>query len=658
MGEVTFDRKKFNEINDAIIAHFDAAPELSPRTREELITIYGCPEMNVKNPDDIRPPSPSESITNTQEYLKKLQRDGFVHSVDTDAFDREMMKRKNEVLQKNKKTRQQEEAEKSDITSLVTQEPYLQYWLNTDTVQKIVAEINRLPLREVHTNFILVSRFYNSIASFVRKEKAKQTRKKPTEAMLKKQMYDFVVEARNLRKNILENAILTNSVKTEDLGADLRKEFAEAIASIENKKEEDEKPKNLTKELKKINPENEYAFLAHARATMDKFPAPYRMNEQLFYPNELKNAENTILSSVDKLPTIASDLMRTQSKSATIIKAPVIIKPKTNKINVLSNFAPKKKEHRKSDVSDDQYKHLDHVRYFLKNDDPIANRSGDVTSIIDEINGMADVYVEVREVKPEANPFPHLQVKDYVKPEKPPENSGKDTAVLVGDTLITDTIWNTAQMSEENQIKAQPQKPQKESEKKEEEEMIIGGISVKSLLGAQQTLRMSPTFKFLMANSIFGENKVEGIEDQIPAIKTLDDCLRRLGYSSFHKLELFKKYSTTIGDMSKIDDVIPFWENVALCAEKFESAYRELKSYVSIGLTIDETIGKGVKTDPLKLTFKTACDNLESACQNLQTAAGDIAWIRKHAFHECIERKKKKIEELEAKYKEESAKSQ
>lgn len=655
MGEVTFDRKKFNEINDAIIAHFDAAPILSPRTKEELITIYGCPKMNVKNPDDIRPPSPSESITNTQEYLKKLARDGFVHSVDTDAFDREMMKRKNEVLQKNKKSKQQEEYENSDITSLVTQEQYLQYWINTDTVQSIVAEINKLPLREVHTNFILVSRFYNSITAFVRKAKARQTKKKLSDAMLKKQMYDFVMEARNLRKSIFDNAIRTNTIKTEDLSPDLRKEFAEAISTVEVKKEED-KPKISQQQLKKIGQENEYVFLAHARATMDKFPKPYQMNEETFYPHELKSTEQKLLQNIEKLPSLASDIMRKQSRSVSQIKTPVIIQPKTKKINVISNFMPRNKETKSNSNSDDGIAKVDAVKYFLQHEDPIENRSGDITSIVGELHDMADVYLEIRDVQPEKNPFPHLQVQDYVPPKIEPKPKPTDSAVLVGDTLITDTIWNTAQMGEElSQTKVQPQNPVKE-EPKEEEEVIINGITMKNLKGAQQALSMSPTFKFLMTHSIFGENKIEGIEDSIPVVKKLDEYLKRLGYSSFHKLELFKKYSTNTGDMSKIADTINFWENMALAAEKFDNAYRELKSYISIGLSIDETIGKGTKLDPLKASFKAACENLESAGQNLQTAAGDIAWVRNHSYHEFIERKKQKIDEMEKKSRQESEK--
>ncbi|EAY20423.1 hypothetical protein TVAG_110350 [Trichomonas vaginalis G3] len=641
MDDIFFDRERFNEISRETVAHFDAAPELSPRTKEDLISLYGCPKVSVKNPDDIRPPSPSESITNTQEYLKKLAKEGFVHGGDTDAFDREMMRRKNEGLLKSKRTNQQEEMEKSDISSLVTQEPYLQYWLNTDTVQSIVSEINRLPLRELHTNFILVSRFYNEFTAFVRKAKARQTTKKLSDKLLKKQMYDFVMEARKLRKIIFENAIKMNSIKTEDLSSDLRKEFADAISTVEVKKEE-EKPKFFTT-FKKVTGENEFIFLSHAHSTMDTFPDSYEMQDNTFYPNELKATEQKLLSSLENFQSVGMEFVKKNPRAASQNSIPVIVKPQTRKINIINNFKPLPKAVTPDLPKKDPLKDIDRVQFYWQHEDPLPSRPlGSSTKFFNAFNDISDIYFERKEVEPEENPFPHLQVKDYVPPtpKSPISETNSSSAVVVGQTLITDSIWNTSQMAEESNQTKSKQNPKKSNKKdaKEEEDMIIDGISVKNLLGAQQAMNLSPTFKYLMTHSIIGssETKVDGIEDSIPAVKKLDDVLKRLGYTSFQKLDLFKKYSVSAGDMAKIADTISFWENVALMAEKYEYAYKELKNYININLAFDETIGKSAKLEPLKQSYKAAADNLESAGQNLLNLCGDIAYVRKYSYHDLI----------------------
>ena len=62
----------FNGICDNAVKNFNALPELSPRATEDLIAVFGCPKLEVKDPDEIRPPSPSCASQNAQSYMKKL----------------------------------------------------------------------------------------------------------------------------------------------------------------------------------------------------------------------------------------------------------------------------------------------------------------------------------------------------------------------------------------------------------------------------------------------------------------------------------------------------------------------------------------------------------------------------------------------------------
>lgn len=292
---------------------------------------------------------------------------------------------------------------------------------------------------------------------------------------------------------------------------------------------------------------------------------------------------------------------------------------------------------------------VDAVKFYWENEDPLNYRPGEKTEFMNQFSNLTDITFELNQITPEENPFPHLQVNDYVPVPKQEPFPQTDSAQVVGHTMITDSIWNTAQMGEgEKQIKTPIHQKSKE-EQKEENEVIFDNITVKKLRGAQQAMSLSPTFKYLMTHSIIGTTKIDGIENCVPAVKKLDEYLQKLGYSSYQKLELFKKYSTGSNDMSKIEDTISYWEHVAIMAEKFNLIYRELKSYINIGLIFDETIGKASKLEELKTSFKAAADNLDNAGKILADVNGDIAYIRKYSYKDCIEHRTTKLIDLERK---------
>ena len=161
--------EKFNKICETAVSNFQTTQELSPRTREELSTIYGCPEMHVKSPEEIRPPSPTESITNTMNYLDKLKNKGFLQGEEVEKFNEGLLQQKiyeynaKKVENDNNKTR----SETDKFDALISGDPQIKAFLDTDTVKSLINDITGFPFKEGIYTYQTINKFYYEVTSHV-----------------------------------------------------------------------------------------------------------------------------------------------------------------------------------------------------------------------------------------------------------------------------------------------------------------------------------------------------------------------------------------------------------------------------------------------------------------------------------------------------------
>ena len=632
--------EKFNKICETAVSNFQTTQELSPRTREELSTIYGCPEMHVKSPEEIRPPSPTESITNTMNYLDKLKNKGFLQGEEVEKFNEGLLQQKiyeynaKKVENDNNKTR----SETDKFDALISGDPQIKAFLDTDTVKSLINDITGFPFKEGIYTYQTINKFYYEVTSHVRKLKTQEKKRKRAKSglELKKEMYDFVTFAMATRRQLLADAILEKKVETEKLSKSLRKEFKVELEKIEPKVTA-EKPKYVYQGEKKAS-ETDRVLVGHAKDLMDKFPANYIMKDDTFVDKNLKQMEKSMKNGIDTLEGISMDAVlssKSSQSSDSIIpekkkrpesmflrKPPRIlglIKPKPQ--IVVPKVEKKVVEKPKKTAID----------YWVENDPLNDKRSGKPIDVFKQFKELVkiDENLLVNNSEPDVS-FPHLIIDDY-KPS---------TAVVVDnkDTNITEDMWSTAQMSN---LTIPKKKENKSKQNANSDVHTLNGFTADQLMGTATEMRRSEAFTYLMKHIPVDDGPPNATATHI---KTLQGYMEKLGYTMYQKLEIFKKYSLNTELMSKIQDYLPFWEHSVDCFTEFKKTYGDLKLLLETCLTISNSDSQ---YSALKTNFGMLVVSLQESGDRLKALTDDVLYLNGKSYLNYIDNKKDKIEKLQ-----------
>ena len=767
MDDEHFKAEKYESSVSALIDDYKGFAELTPAQKEDLITVFGCPKVEVKSPEAIRPPSPSESITITQNNLKKLKEKGFMHSTETDDFDQQLLQRKLFEYKAEKKQKK-DDAEFVDIENTMTSDPEMRRWLQTDTVQTITAEMQSLPFIDGIFLYQTLNRFYYAITAYVRKQRTFRP-KRVSDRYLHDEMYNFVLEAKKLRSELLARAITNNMIFVKKMDPKYLDEFKDAIEDLkvkleaarqnlllqqkqeealqknsknnnhdkEKDEEEQEKAENEKKGPKRgqenfdllesidnnqssehfsiagemhhnhhsKSQEADLSFLEHAKATIDPMPFVYEMDTNYFKDGYLKQKEDQMLSAADHLKqkypyqnlfiskqTSASTnqlLPLNEPEKQSILKTPSNLHKKSysafpKKPFSILGFKPPVKIVVPQVQPKTAKKSNSALDFWISNDPLTQNREGKPVDIFNQFQTLTNIDLPQNEPDPEeCSNFPHLMVQDY----RPP------TAVLVEnkDAMITDRIWSTSQMADPSlpptrnsskansksskepavishndssvtftttqktinpyvskpQLTSKPQNSRDKGKSKylsnssdDEGPPTFNGFTAEQLMQNTNSIHNSETFKYLIAHTPFDSDKMGASSRQFAILQSY---MSELGFNTYQKLELYKKYSSNVELMNKIGEYLPYWQHAIDTLHSFEKVYHELRTYMETCLSISEA-------EPF---LKSSYSNLEMVSNTLQEAgdrlkllADDTLFLRGKNYLEYIERKKRKIQQV------------
>ena len=754
-----FNAEKYETSLNALINDYQGFSELTPAQKEDLITVFGCPKVEVKSPEAIRPPSPSESITTTQNNLKKLKEKGFLHSTETDDFDQQLLQRKLFEYKAENKQKKDDDDEVIDIESTITSDPEMKRWLQTNTVQSVIKEFHSLPFIDGLFLYQTLNRFYFAITGYVRKQQTLRP-KRLSNQYLHDEMYNFVIETQKLRSELLNRAITNNMIFIKKMNPKYLVEFKDAIADLKVKleatrqnlliqqkqeeemqkhnkrqdqeKDEDEEKKEKEKKGPKRGQENfdilddiaideqnnnnnsnsnfvinthhnsthhskaqdnDLSFLEHAKGSIDPMPFVYEMNTDYFNENYLKQQEKQMISVANNITEkypYQNLIISKQTSASTNQLLPL------NEQDANSNLRTPSNIHKKSystftkkpfsilgykppvkivvpQVQPKMNKKSNSALDFWISNDPLSkNRDGKPVDIFHQFENLTNIEIDQNDPDPEeCSNFPHLMVQDY----RPP------TAVIVDDkdAMITDRIWSTSQMADPslppirdsskansqtsanarlaitqndssvtfttnektlNPYTSQTQLSLKNQKDKSNDEPTFNGFTADQLMQNGSSVHNSETFKYLLAHTPFDSDKIGATSRQFAILQSY---MAELGFNTYQKLELYKKYSSNVELMSKISEYLPYWQHAIDSLNTFEKNYHELRTYMETCLSITEA-------EPfLKASYSNldmASNTLQEAGDRLKQLTDDTLFLRGKNYLDYIERKKKKIQQI------------
>ena len=780
-----FDAQTFENSISKAITDYKGMDEISPRQKEELIAVFGCPKIEVKSPDSLRPPSPSEMIESTQEYVKEQKEKGFMSDDTSQDFEQELLQRKLFEYSSLKQEKNKDNESIDDLESTLMHDPEMKRWLQTDTVKTIVEEFSHLPfIQNVYLSQML-NRFYFLITAHVRKAQLMRP-KRISNKYLHDEMFHFVKEAQNIRKELIGKAIKNNTLFISKLLPNYREDFKAEIDDLKGKLEEsrksilqqkqqkeeknrnnhfrtkeEEKEEELEKERERKEVEKngylsgqenfdilddidqadennqqapiqeelpgmhrsksveaDMSFFDHAKATIDPMPFVYEMQSDFFQESGMKKYEEKMVNCIKTLPEkCAQDLIAARQNSVSTTQLIPANNSETHASNPLTlskgntntrkysshssyaNLTPKpfrilgQKLLPKKAIVKPSTKQSPKINttldYWISNDPLGQQREGKNYDVFQQMQSLTNIEVSQQELDPsQCTQFPHLMVADY----RPP------TAVVVNekDTNITDTIWNTSQMTDSS---LPPLKPQNQNKSKrmgissvdssttfptsqkvvnpysstqsislksndrrnvqskltsssDEEEPSFNGFTAKQLMQNTGPLHNTETFKYLMNHTPLDSDKMGATSRHFAK---LQQYMSELGFNAYEKLELYKKYSSNVDLMSKIGELLPYWKHALDCLNTFEKVYRELKTFMETCISLNDS----------NAYFRTSYSNLEMVSNTLQEAgdrlkqlSNDTLYLRGRNYLEYIDRKKEKLQKIKEQKQKEEIESQ
>lgn len=498
-------------------------PELLPDSQDLYKQLYGFdPSLDI-NDEAIRKANSNEFNLNRATCdLEKSKAKGF-------ARDTDMSRYMNPIITASQKTSAENEIEKLDLHKLYNDEPYQQFWLETECVKRTVVEISRLPFYESNSRSRAIAHFIDEVTRIVRimKAQGKVDVRNHSKQQLNKIMSEFVESIHEIRESQIKLIIQSCKINKTKLTTRTKDEFIE---------EPVKRPQVVQEKLLPVT----YHGVSMKKATQ-KFsinrcglPSVYQVD----YMSEEQQREelNQHKKYIRAAPNLIINSMRMKriptARSSIVIKKPII-----QQANLVSSFV---------NNSDET------LNTYWEISDPLMGvREGEFRNPLEDIGVLS---------------------KDISAP---------DDRLL--DDSVTLPFQQTACKTQDKQQETKESKMKNNLSAMNELDIEPFPIISSDEVGYRGR-ELSDDLKFLLAMEPKTSKHVKSLHER------LEQIWDKLGFTVQQKLDFVVKYTKDADESAKLRDVLSSWEGILANCLQYDICYIEFKTFLRNGLKIEQNL--------------------------------------------------------------------